>query len=83
MQMPREEILKKLVDILVALDDRYAEKATTITESTTLAGDLEFDSVSMLYMMVAIESSLGVMLEGITPDGTVGDIVDFICGKQN
>ena len=83
MKPTREEILKNLVDILVALDERYAEKAPTITESTTLAGDLEFDSVSMLYMMVAIENRMGVMLEGITPDGTVGDIVDYLYGKQN
>lgn len=83
MKLTREEILNKLVDILVALDASYGEIAPTITESTALAGDLNFDSVSMLYMMMAIEQRLGIMLEGISADGTVGDIVDFIYGKQN
>lgn len=83
MKLSREEILKKLVDILVALDERYREKAPTVTESTTLVGDLEFDSVSMLYMMIAIEESLGVLLEGVSLSSTVGDIVDYIYGKLN
>lgn len=83
MAMTRKEIFDKLIEILVAMDGGYAEIAPTITESTTLTGDLNLASVSMLYLIIAMEESFGILFDGTTVANNVGELVDYIQGKLN
>lgn len=81
--MTRNEILTKLVNILVTMDEGYSAIAPTITESTTIVGDLNLASVSTLYLIIAIEETFGVFFDGSVNFNTVGEIVDYIYGKVN
>lgn len=83
MALTRKEILTKLIDILVSMDGGYEKIAGTITESTTLTGDLNLASVSTLYLIIAIEETFGIFFDGTAVFNTAGDIVDYISGKLN
>ena len=58
--MSRTEIIEKLREILLAADDRNRDKVAACTEDSRLVADLGFSSVSMLYMVIAIEEEFGI-----------------------
>ena len=83
MQMTRKEIVEKLRDILLATDDRNRDLLSSCTEESKLTTDLGFSSVSMLYMVIAIEEEFGIRFDNIGASDfvTLGDVVDYIEAK--
>ena len=81
--MSRTEIVERLREILLAADDRNRDKVLACTEDSRLVGDLGFSSVSMLYMVIAIEEELGIRFDnvGASDFETLGDVVTYIEGK--
>ena len=81
--MSRTEIIERLRGILLAADDRNRDKVLACTESSRLVADLGFSSVSMLYMVIAIEEEMNVRFDnvGASDFETLGDVVDYIEAK--
>ena len=81
--MSRTEIIEKLKEIMLAADDRHNDAVYSCAESSNLTTDLGFSSVSMLYMVIAIEEEFGIRFEniGVSDFATLGDVVDYIEGK--
>ena len=81
--MSRTEIIEKLSEILLAADDRSRDKIAACTEESRLVADLGFSSVSMLYMVIAIEEEMGIRFDnvGASDFETLGDVVSFIEAK--
>ena len=81
--MSRTEIIEKLKEILLAADDRNRDKVAARTEKSRLGADLGFSSVSMLYMVIAIEEELGIRFDnvGASDFETLGDVVNYIEAK--
>lgn len=78
--MTRTEIIDKLRDILIAADARSQSDLANVTEETNLFTDLGLTSVSMLYMVIAIEEDFGIRFEdvGAADFTTIGDVVGYI-----
>lgn len=84
--MLREEILSKLKDILLMMDDSKKEKINSIKESDRLFEDIGLTSISLLYLMIAIEESFEIEFDndmGVNDLPTVKDVVDYIFKKVN
>ena len=81
--MSRAEIIEKLKEILLTADDRNREVICSCTEESKLTTDLGFSSVSMLYMVIAIEEEFGIRFENIGAADfvTLGDVVGYIEDK--
>ena len=81
--MSRTEIIDRLREILLAADDRNRDKVLSCTEDSRLVADLGFSSVSMLYMVIAIEEELDIRFDnvGASDFETLGDVVSFIEAK--
>jgi acyl carrier protein len=81
--MSRTEIIGKLKEILLAADDRNRDKVLACTEDSRLVADLGFSSVSMLYMVIAIEEEMDIRFEnvGASDFETLGDVVNYIEAK--
>ena len=81
--MTRAEIIEKLKDILLSADDRNRDKVLACTEGSKLVADLGFSSVSMLYMVIAIEEEMGIRFDnvGASDFETLGDVVTYIEAK--
>ena len=75
--MSRTEIIEKLKEILLAADDRNRDKVAACTEESRLVADLGFSSVSMLYMVIAIEEEMNIRFDnvGASDFQTLGDVV--------
>ena len=81
--MSRTEIIEKLREILLAADDRNRDKVAACTEDSRLVADLGFSSVSMLYMVIAIEEEMNIRFDnvGASDFDTLGDVVSYIEAK--
>ncbi len=81
--LSRQEIFEKLKEILIFSDEKNRDLIDTCTEDTKLLTELGFNSVSVLYMVIAIEESFGVVFENesINDFGTIGDVITFIQNK--
>lgn len=81
--MSRTEIIEKLKEILLAADDRNRDKVLACTEDSRLVADLGFSSVSMLYMVIAIEEEMNIRFDnvGASDFQTLGDVVSYIEAK--
>ena len=81
--MTRAEILDTLKEVLISADENGREKAEKLTEDTALRTDLGLSSVNMLYMIIALEETLGIRFEGVGMGDfeKVGDVVSYIEGK--
>ena len=81
--MSRTEIIEKLKEILLAADDRNRDKVAACTEESRLVADLGFSSVSMLYMVIAIEEEMNIRFDnvGASDFETLGDVVNYIEAK--
>ena len=81
--MSRTEIIERLKGILLSADDKNRDKVETCTEDSRLVADLGFSSVSMLYMVIAIEEELNIRFDNVgTSDfETLGSVVDYIEAK--
>ena len=81
--MSRTEIIEKLREILLSADDRNRDKVLACNEQSRLVADLGFSSVSMLYMVIAIEEEMDIRFEnvGASDFETLGDVVNYIEAK--
>lgn len=81
--MTRKQIIDKLRDILIAADGRGQDALGNVTESTKLVTELGLSSVSMLYMVIAIEEDFNIRFDGIGASDfeTLGDVVNYIEAK--
>ncbi len=79
-QISREEILQKLKEILISAGDGDIETFESCTESTKLITELGLSSVSMLFMVIAIEEEFGIRFDdvGVSDFVTLGDVMNFI-----
>ena len=74
----KNEILEKLKEILVNMDDKNAAYVDKINADTKLLTDLGLSSVGILYMVIAVEETFGVEFNNDKPLVTVGEVVDYI-----
>lgn len=80
MQLSRSEILEKLQEIMISINDREREKIEKTTEDTRLIEDIGLNSVGMLYLVIVIEESFQIKFEEVTTAtfDTIGKVIDYI-----
>ncbi|MBQ7600071.1 MAG: acyl carrier protein [Clostridia bacterium] len=79
--MTRQEIFNRLKGILVLTDDSSRQGIDDLEESASLMTDLGFSSVTMLYMVIAIEEEFGIRFDdniGAADFETLGDVISYI-----
>lgn len=78
--MNRAEITEKLMDILASAGDGGTAAVAACNDRTKLTTELGLTSVSMLFMVIAIEEEFGIRFDnvGVSDFVTVGDVVDYI-----
>ena len=83
MELTRTEITERLREILLAADDRNRDVVAACTEDSRLVADLGFTSVSMLYMVIAIEEEFDIRFENVGANDfeTLGEVVDYVEAK--
>lgn len=81
--LTRKEILEKLKSILLDMNPNDAAKTENIGEDDKLLTGLGIDSVSMLYMVIAVEETFGIEFDTDKPFVTVGEVIDYIERKVN
>ena len=84
MLMTKPEIIEKLKDILLVADGGNAEKINNADENTRLLEDLGLNSVTVLYLVIAIEEVFEIRFDdetGVDSFSSVGDVADYIGGK--
>ena len=75
--MTREEILAGLKEVLGVI--RPKTDLSNIQDSTRLVHDLGIDSLSMMFMSLAIEEKFAFRFEqNQAPFETVGQVLDYI-----
>ena len=81
--LTRAEIFDKLKEILLFADNKNSAVIETADENTKLVTELGFNSVSVLYMIIAIEESFGIVFDNVTMNDfeTIGDVITYIEGK--
>lgn len=79
--LTKEEIFEKLKTILIGMDDRNKELIANATMDTKLITELGLSSVSMLYLVIAIEETYDIEFDTESPFVTVGEVVDYIQSK--
>lgn len=69
------EILRGLLAEIAGID------AGTVTEDSTIDGDLEMNSVTFVELQVALEDELDVLIDpiAVVERNRVGEIVDYLC----
>lgn len=80
MQLNRKEILEKLQDIMISINDEERRKIEASTEETRLVEDIGLTSVGMLYLVIVLEESFQIKFEdvGTSTFDTVGKVIDYI-----
>lgn len=83
-KLTRTEIIDKLKEILLAVDDRPGGNIANCTEASMLVEDLGLSSVDILYMVISIEENFGVIFEsvGVNDFSNLGAVVDYIEKNQ-
>ena len=82
--LSREEVLNGLKEILVMIDPSKEEVAKHITEDSRLVEDIGLASVSLLYLVIAIEEKLNIEFGdlGVEDFKTVKQTIDYILDVQ-
>ncbi len=78
--LTRNEIAEQLKEILLSADDRAQSAVASATEETKLQTGLGLTSVSMLYLVIAIEEEFGIRFEGVSASDfvTFGDVIRYV-----
>ena len=78
--MNRTEIQEQLKDILLSTDQRNSDRIDSYNDASRLIADMGLTSVSMLYMVIAIEETFDIRFDniGMTDLVTLGDVIDYI-----
>lgn len=81
--MNRQEIVDRLKAILLETDDRQAARIDSCGEDADLMTDLGLSSVGMLYMVITIEESFGVLFDNVSIGDfkTLRDVVDYLAAR--
>lgn len=81
--LTRAEIAERLKEILLSADDRAQDAVSAAGEDTKLQTGLGLSSVSMLYLVIAIEEEFGIRFEGVSVSDfqTLGDVITYVQGK--
>lgn len=80
MQLSRKEILEKLQDIMISINQNDREKIEASNEETRLVEDIGLNSVGMLYLVLVLEESFQIRFEDVTTAtfDTVAKVIDYI-----
>ena len=80
MQLSRKEILEKLQEIMISINDSEREKLESTTEESRLIEDVGLNSVGMLYLVIVLEESFQIKFEdvGTATFQTIGNVIDYI-----
>lgn len=79
--MTREETIAGLKEVLAVI--RPKTNFDEVTEDTRLIQDLNIDSLSMMFMSLAIEEKFSFRFETQAPFETVGQVCEYIENKVN
>lgn len=81
--MSRDEIFEQLKEILVFADQKNRDIVESCNEDTKIITELGFNSVSVLYMVIAIEEKFGIVFGDVKVNDfqTIGDVITFISEK--
>lgn len=79
MIMERTEILGGLKEIFAKI--KPSLDVDSVTEETRLVADLGLDSLTILLLSLAIETSFRIQFDGAPQFVTVGDVITYISAK--
>lgn len=82
MQLTRTEIIEELKNIFVSLDEKNRELVERCTEEWQLGTDFGFNSIGILYIVIAVEETFGIRFDNVNMADfkTLKDVVDYIEG---
>jgi acyl carrier protein len=80
MRLTRSEILEKLQEIMISINDSEREKIENTTEESRLIEDVGLNSVGMLYLVIVLEESFQIKFEdvGTATFDTIAKVIDYI-----
>lgn len=83
--MSREEIFKKLQELIKLANSSSAEQIEACSEESDLRGDLGLTSIGVLYLAISIEQTFDIVFSDTAFDDftKVKDVVDYIYNAQN
>lgn len=83
--MSREEIFKKLQELIKLANSSNQEQVESYTEESDLRGDLGLTSIGVLYLAISIEQTFDIVFSDTAFDDftRVKDVVDYIYNAQN
>lgn len=78
--MSREEIREKLKEIVLQTVDMNRELVDGCSEDSDLRTDLGLSSVGLLYMVMVVEETFGIVFEnvGINDFHKLKDVIDYL-----
>lgn len=78
--LTRQEIFEGLKEILLIMDPTKNELVNSLSEDSRLIEDVGLSSVSMLYLVIAIEEKFEIEFGDLSIDDfkTVKDAIDYI-----
>lgn len=82
--LSREEIFNGLKEVLLMIDPSKKEIVDKITEDSRLVEDIGLASVSLLYLVIAVEEKFGIEFGDLGVDDfkTVKQTIDYIQEAQ-
>jgi len=80
MRLSRSEILEKLQEIMISINESERVKIESTTEESRLIEDVGLNSVGMLYLVIVLEESFQIKFEdvGTATFDTIGKVIDYI-----
>ena len=83
--MSREEIFKKLQELIKLANSSNQEQVESYTEESDLRGDLGLTSIGVRYLAISIEQTVDIVFSDTAFDDftKVKDVVDYIYNAQN
>ena len=82
--MSREEIFKKLKELIKMANTSTPEVLDACSENSDLRGDLGLTSIGVLYLAISIENTFNLEFNDASFDdfNTVKDVIDYIEANQ-
>lgn len=82
--LSRDEIFNGLKEVLLMIDPSKKEIVDKITEDSRLVEDIGLASVSLLYLVIAVEEKFNIEFGDLGVDDfkTVKQIIDYIQEAQ-
>ena len=83
--MSREEIFKKLQELIKLANSSNVEQIESCSEDSDLRTDLGLTSIGVLYLAISIEQTFDIVFTDTAFDDftKVKDVVDYIYNAQN